>query len=259
MKRNFFLLLTGIMVFSACRKDDHNTGDHDKFRIFPGPPAKVFDGKAWTWVQLDKTGKPERVAISITDEALASAEDVEDDPKAGHQHENNIVLEFHPKADATIYRHVWLNWNPAGHPPPGIYDLPHFDIHFYTVGSDERETFLDSAKLNSDLAADYLPPNYAGGDVVPAMGKHYVDLTSPEFHGQRFTQTVVYGSYDSKFVFLEPMITLDFFKATTNFERSIPQPAKFQSAGYYPTKMRVTKTNGVTNVILEAFVLRAAS
>ena len=24
-----------------------------------------------------------------------------------------------------------LNWNPHGHIPPGIYDRPHFDVHFY--------------------------------------------------------------------------------------------------------------------------------
>jgi hypothetical protein len=26
---------------------------------------------------------------------------------------------------------VGLNWNPHGHIPPGVYDLPHFDFHFY--------------------------------------------------------------------------------------------------------------------------------
>lgn len=254
MKKNLFLLLTTIAVFSSCRKDDHTS-----FGIFEGPSIKVFEGKAWTWVQLDRAGKPERVAVSITEAALNSAEHAEHDPKPGHEHENNIVLKFHSKVDSTIYKHIWLNWNPAGHPPPVIYDKPHFDIHYYTVSSEERETFLDPVKLNADIAADYIPVNYAGGDVVPAMGKHYSDLTSPEFHGQPFTQTIIYGSYDRKFVFLEPMITLEFLKATTNFERPIPQPEKFQMAGYYPTKMRVTKEKGVTSIILEGFVLRSAS
>jgi hypothetical protein len=24
-----------------------------------------------------------------------------------------------------------INWNPMVHIPPGVYDLPHFDVHFY--------------------------------------------------------------------------------------------------------------------------------
>jgi hypothetical protein len=55
------------------------------------------------------------------------------------------------------------------------------------------------------------------------------------------------------------MITLEFLKATTNFERSIPQPAKYQQSGYYPTKMRIQKAAQATNIILEGFVYRTAS
>jgi hypothetical protein len=55
------------------------------------------------------------------------------------------------------------------------------------------------------------------------------------------------------------MITLDFLKNNNSFERSIPVPAKFQKAGYYPTHMRMVKTNGVTEIILEAFVYREQS
>ena len=86
-----------------------------------------------------------------------------------------------------------------------------------------------------------------------------IDVTSPEFNGQPFSQTFIFGSYAAKLAFLEPMITLDFLKQTNNFVRSIPQPAKFQKTGYYPTKMRVSKVNGVTNIILKDFVLRQAS
>jgi hypothetical protein len=127
------------------------------------------------------------------------------------------------------------------------------------ISSEERETHVDPVKLDAALTADYLPANHIGVDPVPTMGKHYVDVTSPELNGQPFTQTFIFGSYDSKLTFWEPMITLDFLKNTTNFERTIPQPAKFQKTGYYPTRMRVAKANGATNIILEGFVLRQAS
>jgi hypothetical protein len=255
MKKIFFLLASAAVVFSSCEKDK----DNNKGGIFKGPETELFHGKAWTWAQLDRQGKPERIAISINDAALNSTTSGTGAESGEHTHENNVVLKFHPKVDATLFKHVWVNWNPDGHPPVGVYNKPHFDFHYYLVSSEERETYVDPAKLDAALPADYLPANHIGVDPVPMMGKHYVDVTSPELNGQPFTQTFIFGSYDAKLAFWEPMITKDFLTGTANFERNIPQPAKFQKAGYYPTKMRVVKSNGVTNIILEEFVFRQAS
>jgi hypothetical protein len=255
MKKLLLVFAVGVLAVS-CKKDSDDN-------YFKGPEVKVHGGKAWTWFQMNKQGAPERVAVSITDEALNSVP-VENggDGHDDHNHENNYVLKFHPKAAATPFKHVYLNWNPAGHPPANIYTKPHFDIHYYTVESSVREGYLDPAKLAASPAPEYLPANHLGVDPVPAMGKHFVDITSPELdpvNPQPFTQTFIYGSYDGKVVFYEPMITLEFLKKTSNFERSIPQPAKFQQSGYYPTKMRVVKHNGVTEIILDGMVYRQAS
>lgn len=254
MKKIFFLMIVAAVGFTSCKKENN-----DKSGIFKGPETSVYHGKAWTWVELNKEGQPERVAISINQDVLNNVTPGNGTGSGEHQHDNNIVLKFHPKADVTPFKHVWLNWNPDGHPPVGIYNKPHFDLHYYMVSPEERETFIDPAKLDAALPASYLPANYIGIDPVPTMGKHYVDVTSPELSGQPFTQTFILGSYDAKLAFWEPMITLDFLKNTTNFVRDIPQPAKYQKTGYYPTKMRVAKQNTVTNIILEGFVLRQAS
>ena len=55
------------------------------------------------------------------------------------------------------------------------------------------------------------------------------------------------------------MITLDFLKNNSNFERAIPQPAKVQKNGYYPTKERVVKHDGVTEIVLDGLVYRPQS
>lgn len=254
MKKTVLILLTAMVGLASCKKDDAGKGG-----IFKGPETEVYHGKAWTWIQLNNEGIIEKAAISINDEALNSVKIGTGGGGGTHQHDDNIVLKFHPKADATIFNHAWLNWNPDGHPPAGVYNVPHFDLHYYMVSPQERETFVDQAKLDKALTPDYLPANYIGIDPVPTMGKHYVDVTSPELNGAPFTQTFIHGSYDGKLVFLEPMITLQFLKTTTDFVRPLPQPAKFQKNGYYPTKMRVTKVNAVTNIILEGFVFRQAS
>ena len=255
MKKIIFLAIAATVLFSSCKKDE----DNNKAGIFKGPETEVFDGKAWTWVQLNKQGIPERVAISINDDALNSVSSADGSSPDGHHHDTSIVLKFHPKANATLFKHAWLIWNPTGHPPVGVYTKPHFDLHYYMVPSEERETFIDPVKLNAAPAMEYLPANYIGTVSQPARGKHWIDRTSPELDPtkpQLFTQTFVYGSYDSRVLFYEPAITLEFLKNTASFERLIPQPVKFEKSGYYPTKMRVVKHDKVTEIILEDMVCR---
>jgi hypothetical protein len=55
------------------------------------------------------------------------------------------------------------------------------------------------------------------------------------------------------------MITLNFLKQNGNYERSLPQPAKFKTGGFYPTRLKIKKQNGTTEIILDGFVERQAS
>jgi hypothetical protein len=253
--KKILILAIGIVLFSACEKDKS-----DKAGIFNGPETSFHHGKAWTWVQVNGKGEPQRLGVSLNEDLLNSVPTGEGG--GDHSHDDNVVLQLPSQAGITPFKHVWLNWNPAGHPPANIYTKPHFDIHYYMTSSQEREQYLDPVKLDAAPAAPYLPANYFGGDPVPTMGKHFVDITSPELdpvNPQPFTQTFIYGSYDNKVVFYEPMITLDFLLNTQVFERSIPQPAKYQQSGFYPTKMRVIKVAKQSQIILEDFVYRTAS
>lgn len=256
MKQVFFLAILTAFLATSCEKNDK-----DSSGIFKGPVQTFQHGKAWSWYQTDANDKPLRVALSI-DEAAMNSLDRNTDGGGEHQHANNVVLELHPKAGVTPFKHIWLNWNPAGHPPANIYGLAHFDFHFYMTTAAERENYLDPVKLDASPAAEYLPANHMGVDPVPTMGKHFIDLTSPELdpvNPQTFTQTFIYGTYNSNVVFYEPMITEAFILATNEFTRDIPQPAKYKQSGYYPTKMRISKTQGIVNIILEGFVYRTAS
>ena len=67
------------------------------------------------------------------------------------------------------------------------------------------------------------------------MGWHWVDLLSPEFHGATFTSTMVYGYYEGKLAFYEPMVTQAFFRSRPQFSSAIRQPQSFPKPGYYPT------------------------
>jgi hypothetical protein len=258
MKKLFLSAIAAITLFTSCKKDDAV-----KQTVFTGPVEKFQHGKAWTWYEEDNNGNPFRLAIAIDDAAMNSL-DRSLPGGGGHSHENMLSLKLHSKVSNTAFMHVGLDWNPHGHEPEPIYGKPHFDFHFYMMSEAERLAIppyqVDSVKFKNFPAPAYFPPTYINpGGGVPQMGAHWIDFTSPELNGAPFTQTFIYGSYNGKVNFYEPMITEEFIKTNATFERAIPQPAKYQKTGYYPTKMRIAKANGVTNIILEAFVLRQAS
>ncbi len=102
-----------------------------------------------------------------------------------------------------------------GHIPPGVYDLPHFDVHFYlepiedvfaiepgTCGPEfVRCDQFDLAK--KPIPSNYIHPDYKDVDAVaPGMGNHLIDLTGPEFNGQRFTRSWIFGIYDGRITYL---------------------------------------------------------
>ena len=90
------------------------------------------------------------------------------------------------------------------------------------------------------------------------MSAHWTDRSSHEFHGSPFTNTMVYGFYDGKMIFLEPMMTKAFLESKPNETKAISVPAKFPKPGSYPTSYRVASdaTTKQIRVELTAFKVR---
>ncbi|MDB5248307.1 MAG: hypothetical protein JWQ40_2701 [Segetibacter sp.] len=258
MNKPFILFLFSTVTFlTSCKKNDLVSG------TFKGPEVSMYSGKTWTRHELDVDGTPIQVAVVIDDAALKS---VPIGTSPDH-HEHAFSLKLDSRSSALPYTHVVLNWNPGGHQPLSIYGKPHFDIHFYMISEAERMAIpayrADTAKFKNYPASAYIPANYVNvDDGEPEMGAHWADITSPELsttNPEPFTQTFIYGSFNGKVIFYEPMMSLDFLKTTTGLERNIPQPAKYATKGFYPTKLRVVKRNGTTEIILDGFILRQAS
>jgi hypothetical protein len=233
-----------------------------------GAPQRLGNGTARTYVLYDPANRrvPIEVGVALSADALdglpapmsMSAEQM----ASMHvdTHERLLAL---PAQNPTPYAFVQLNWNPAGHEPPGIYDEPHFDFHFWTVPVEVRNEIVPSTPRFAEKAARYpaaefRAPFYVDAATaaeappaavtVPQMGMHWLDLRSPEFHGQRFTRTYIYGSWDGQLVFDEPMITRAYMAAkkdaTDPAQRdeiiAIPTPTRRMIAGYYPNAYRIT-------------------
>lgn len=146
-----------------------------------------------------------------------------------------------------------------------MYDVPHFDFHFWMASKDLRasivpgsEGFQEKAELlppTSDTPPFYAVASPPGAPIqaIPLMGVHWVDVRSPELQppgtpGHRpFTTTLIYGSWEGRFVFLEPMITRDYIlskrtatdPAARNEVLPVSTPAQVASPGSYPSAYRI--------------------
>lgn len=259
--KKFLVFAVAALSFAFCDKND---GHDPKEGVFKGPQVQVHEGKSWSWVKLNKQGNPESIGVTLDADAMSS---VPMDGGTGHGHggDNSWVVKFHPVAGSVLpFNHIGMNWNPNGHEPEPIYGKPHFDFHFYSMTPEEVAAIpayeADSVKFKNAPAPEYFPATYINpGGGVPQMGAHWVDVTSGEFNGKPFTETFIFGSYDGKVTFYEPMITHEFLKNQTNYERTIPAPAKYQKDGWYPTVMKIVKKDGLTDIILDKFVYRQKS
>jgi len=173
------------------------------------------------------------------------------------------------------FKWVLLNWNPVGHIPPGVYDVPHFDIHFFMEpianvfalrsGLCGPEFFscdqFEAAK--QPVPSNYMHPDFKDVDAaVPAMGNHLIDLTGPEFNKQPFTRSWIYGVYGGKVTFYEEMVARAYLLSKPQAACTpIKSPSAVAVSGFYPTVscIRYSPTTGETTVSMEGFTLRAAS
>lgn len=204
------------------------------FMIF-GDSVSIGQGEGRAFVDIDHDGKLNAVGISLTESAMNGlpAHDM-----------TSYILKLPSVLRVLPYDHMMVDWNPHGHDPNPIYSAPHFDFHFYLMSEAERKAISclgDDAEVCTRMPGpDLLPPFYVPTPAgVPEMGWHWVDSRSPEFNGKPFTSTFIYGYYDGKLSFIEPMITREFFLAKSYFEQDIPVPQVFSKTGYYPRSYSV--------------------
>ena len=252
MKRIAFCLSLALMV-SACSKDDENTQVQP--RRLSGPTVSMGSGTANAWLDQDAQGNPTSLGFTLSKGAL--------DQLPATLPATSFMLDLPPEAvQKTPYQHIMIDWNPQGHEPAGVYNVPHFDFHFYMVPMSQVMSIppyaVNPAGFDNKPALVYLPAGYVkipGG--VPAMGAHWSDPTSPELNGKPFTETFIFGSYDGHVTFWEPMVALSYLQTNPTLDKEIKQPAQYEKSGNYPTRFSIqAKADGAYEVALNQFVKR---
>lgn len=207
-----------------------------------GTPVALGQGEAYTVVRTGPDGAPATIGVVLTAEALEGL------PAAtpGGQVLFSYLLPMPATGPRTVVDHVELDWEALGHPPEGVYDVPHFDFHFYLVGRDEVEKVHfagpdDSASPAQQPPPELMPAGYVlpPGTAVPKMGVHAIDPTAAEFQQKPFEATFIYGYYDRQLTFIEPMVTLAYLQSRPDRTAPVPRPASYARAGGYPSTYRV--------------------
>jgi hypothetical protein len=180
------------------------------------------------------------VGVSLSEAAYASLTNRDDDHNASAKHggPSELTLPM-PDAAPAPYNHATIDWWPEGHPPPNVYTVPHLDAHFYFVSQEKRESVQPGpAQVYPDER--FVPDGYVADSVnVPGDGMHYLNLQAPEFNGEPFTHTFIYGFYRGTSTFIEPMASTDLLSSQPDVTAQVPQPEAYQRAGLYPARYRV--------------------
>jgi hypothetical protein len=259
--------------------------------IHYGAPVDMGHGTVRTYLAFDAAGKPMELGVLMSADALEGL-------PAGHSRSGRCFdLNGNGRIDESgecegdyeyvlamprviadrwdiPFQWVGVNWNAHGHIPPGIYDLPHFDFHFYianepsvrAIGVGPCGIFMDCddfKRATQPVPAKYVDHRHVSvGAAVAAMGNHLIDSTSHEFAKppKKFTHTWIFGAYDGRITFYEPMITHAYLMKRPNVCKAIKQPDAWQIAGYYPTRycMRYHDRAGKYTISLEGLEHRKA-
>ena len=230
----YYLLFFALLFAIGCNKDIDPIIELPT--EYEGPQVTIGDGQAWTYVTTDDNQVPTSIGVQFDGTCLDNL------PTEGFL-PTEFTLQLPTEINVPPFDHVTMDWNAHGHPPMMVYDLPHFDFHFYFMSEDERDQIspFDTVQFATPLAPENLAPLYLQTpDGVPRMGAHIIDLMSPEIAGSgTFTHTFIYGKYNGELNFLEPMVTKAYLDSQVDLVKEIRQPQKWMESGYYPLNYEI--------------------
>jgi hypothetical protein len=228
------LVIGAICACSSGKKPATSPAADPPAVIVPSAVTMPFAGGTVTsFVTHDGSGVATSIGLRLSPAVLAGVGAVQ----------LTTTLRFATGALPAPFDHIQVDWNPGGHPPHGIYHLPHFDFHFFMISLTERAAIsvADGATMFRAPAVAAIPEGYrADTEGFAQMGVHWLDSRAPEFAQQPFTRTMIHGFYDGRMIFQEPMVTKAFLETRPNFDALIAQPAQYPTSGLYPTRYRVT-------------------
>ena len=286
-----FIPVLAVLGFSVAAIRPALAPGRDSAAMLRGPAVAVGQGTARLFVELGPRREPTVLGIELSKGAMTGLAthmnstsrcfDKDGDGSLAHgeclgDYQVDLALPAAAEGLELPVRWAMVNWNPEGHlhPAPEVWSAPHFDFHFYLADKalvagirpgpcGELIDCDDHVRAAMPLPASHHPDGYIDvGAAVPAMGNHLVDSLDPELADPRrgFSRTFIYGTYDGRLLFLEPMVSHAYLSSRPDECTPIRTPKAVASAGYYPTSycVRYDAASATYRVTLEGLVHREA-
>ena len=230
------VLLTGLLFSAALL----GCGDDEMIpETRRGESAELFGGTLSTYeVRNPDAADPHRIGFTLPMKTVIEA--------AGEDDDESIVIDF-PEEDGfrTFSNHMYIHYMAEGHAPEGVYNVPHFDFHFYRISSDDRDEIdcPETAVPAGRLPKGYIIPGLGeapDGTCEPDMGVHAIPADAPELNGGAFERTMVFVYHEGRIVAIEPMITRESLAKGESFTMSIPAPTQDEPETLWPAQMEVS-------------------
>jgi hypothetical protein len=255
----FFLAVMSLISLTGCKKYDSITitgkpGAEAKANTYYSSQVKMGEGKARSWIRINHKGKPEEIGVEMTDDVLYNLPG-----------ENFVVaIPFHSKAkEVTPFDHLYITWASHGHPLPGTFIDPHFDVRFFMTTLEEHLAIppyaTDPSGFDNLPPAGFMPTSYFPNApfYIPGLGVHWTNKT----FDNPVTKAMILGSYNGKFTFVSPIMILEVLQGGQTFSNiSYDQPQYFSETNkYYPRKYNIYRDNTTLKhyITLTDFVLRS--
>lgn len=266
------ILLVGILLsFFACDDVENPTVNSEKkvsgygmpgegniSEIILGKELILGNGYVHSWISLDKFDVPIEIGIEMTPQAIENLPE-DSDFKKPFQIPLPEVAQL-----TTPFDHIGLNWSPENFSDIKGLDKAHFGIHFYMISEDERNE-IPAWSLESEAQFTKYPPKfYMPVDYIPLekqvgsvekVGKHWMEANP--FNESPFEHIMSLGTYNGQFIFISPLVSIDYLKSALKTNNSFSQPRYYPTNKLYPKEYNIYVNNkGNYCISLSNFITR---
>lgn len=267
MKKILAFLTATSLFLASCQKEElvskkfqkldfesaSNSKKTSEYITYYGEAIHLGEGYVRSYVRMKKDNTPFDIGVEFSKTAIKTLP-MEMDATMDHEnHSHPYNLEIPNEAKNYFpYNHISIDWAMMGHGPTGVYDKPHFDIHFYMISEIQQMNITNDIVYASSPGEAFavkgpsiVPTSYFPGPFVEMMGTHWISSTAPElFLGAPFTSTFIYGTHNNEIAFIEPMVTLEMLSSKKESHLPIDQPEIYSdNEKFFPKQYGVFYNN----------------
>jgi hypothetical protein len=192
-----------------------------------------IDGARTEVVRNSETGDVEQVALALDMDTIAALETDIDGLEVAHAY---VPID---NDDGDVFPIlIDIGHNKIGHPPFGVWTVPHFDVHFYAL-TEEQVTAVTCAD-QPVVDDEKIPDGFIIGECVDQMGVHSYqpraeDAIDPEPLADKKADVII-GYDKGELTFIEPMLFAEPVFAGEALDADVGRPAQLGRETLWPAR-----------------------